>query len=173
MKCLAQVGIKKVQILYLWPKIHVILLAISFYFFPGHCCKKGKLVSNDFSQGAAMLWPEIFQEYDSKTNVEGSDYYLSSDKKWILYPIKEHGNYFYWSLGNNGQLHDRIIQSSKSVSCPSVIGNGWAYNRYWKYFNSTSNDFFPDSLSFICFCGEKFKSYIHIQLPYFLWFLNT
>ena len=124
---------------------------------------------NDCANGAAMAWPELYQEYVLMAeNIQDRAYYQSKDEKWAL-SWSSSG----WGLGAADQLGKKtqkytpicficvltIYQflgsgwawSGVNVSCPSDVG----YNN-WIYYDTTTNEFknAEDTLAISCISNE-------------------
>ena len=106
---------------------------------------------NDCASGAAMAWPELYQEYVLMAeNIQDRAYYQSKDEKWAL-SWSSSG----WGLGAADQLGkkdkistnmfyscfnylpiSRFRMGLEWCKCPSDVG----YNN-WIYYDTSSIEF--------------------------------
>ena len=114
---------------------------------------------SDCDQGAAIFYPEIFQEYYLvlQNLEEWDDTYLSRDKKWSLYYDSASSVGNGWRLGFTDDLGKSLLHApDSSVDCPSHVGYSILNEGYWTYFDPINNEFVDDDgLNVTCLCGKR------------------
>ena len=91
------------------------------------CCSVGKIICIESCDiGAAMLYSELYEEYEIQVQKHnGKTYYQSRNGKHAL-SWHESG---VWNLGTSDQLGTAWAWSKDNVSCPYEIRN-------WEYWDS-------------------------------------